>query len=352
MIISNILLKKEEVFKSIKRCLSSNTTKRLLPFWKMDNQKSVGTQDLIGASAAMQSVRMHINQASEIDTNVLITGETGTGKELVANLIHKNSSRAKNHFVCINCTAIPDHLLESELFGHEKGSFTGADALNPGKLQSAEGGTVFLDEIGDMSLYHQAKILRTIENKEIQRVGGKYSIPLNIKIIAATNQDLEQMVVEGKFRKDLYYRLNVANINIPSLRERKEDIPDLLQYFIGKLNSKYQKEIVVFTADAVKDLLCYNWPGNVCEMKNILESSYMNFQTKWITLMDLPENFRTKVIQSRILNYSEKNQLLNALVETNWNKSKVAKQLNWSRMTVYRKIRKYHLNICKASMDL
>lgn len=335
-------VKKEDIIESIERCLSNKDAKKSSS--RPAHQEAANKQKLIGISAAMESVRMNIKQMSKTDANVLITGETGTGKELVANLIHKNSSRAGKPFVCINCTAIPDHLLESELFGYEKGSFTGADALNAGKLQVADGGTVFLDEIGDMSLYHQAKILRTIESKEIQRVGGRHTIPLNIKIIAATNQDLEQMVAEGKFRKDLFYRLNVSNINLPSLRERKEDIPDLLHYFIGTLNNKYQKEIVGFTADTVKDLMHYNWPGNVREMKNILESSFMNFQTKWVTLTDLPENFRTKVIQSRILHYSEKDQLLNALVTTDWNKSKAAKQLNWSRMTVHRKVVKYQLH--------
>lgn len=241
-------------------------------------------------------------------------------------------------------TAIPDHLLESELFGHEKGAFTGADTLNVGKLQNAEGGTVFLDEIGDMSLYHQAKILRTIESKEIQRVGGKRHIPLNIKIIAATNQDLEQMVADGKFRKDLYYRLNVVNIHLPPLRERKEDMPDLLNHFITKLNSTYQKEVAGFTEEALEDLLGYTWPGNIREMKNILESTFMNLHTKWITIMDLPERFRMNVMQSRKLHYTEKGELLNALVATKWNKSEAARKLKWSRMTLYRKLEKYQLS--------
>lgn len=341
--------KEEDIMESIERCLSKNDAKK--PLLPQASLELCDEQELVGASVAMQSVRMHIKQTAETDTNVLITGETGTGKELVACLIHRNSKRAKNPFVCINCTAIPDHLLESELFGHEKGSYTGADALNTGKLQSAEGGTVFLDEIGDMSLYHQAKILRVIESKEIQRVGGKHNIHLNIKIIAATNQDLEQMAENGRFRKDLYYRLNVANINLPPLRERKEDIPDLLQSFIRKLNKKYQKDIEGFTADAVKDLMFYNWLGNIREMKNILESAFMNFQTSWITLMDLPENFQTKVMQARIFHYSEKELLLNALVATNWNKNKAAKQLKWSRMTLYRKFAKYQLNLEKRLMN-
>lgn len=292
----------------------------------------------------MQSVRTHVNQASGSDSNVLITGETGTGKELVANLIHRNSSRSGNPFVCINCTAIPDHLLESELFGHEKGSFTGADTLNSGKLQSAEGGAVFLDEIGDMSLYHQAKILRTIENKEIQRIGGKQNIPLNIKIIAATNQDLERMVAEGKFRKDLYYRLNVTNIHIPPLRERKEDIPALLNFFIGKLNGAYRKEVKGVAEETTENMLSYHWPGNVREVKNMLESSFMNLHTHWITLKDLPERFRAKVMQSRALHYSEKDQVLHALAATKWNKSKASQKLKWSRMTLYRKLEKYQLS--------
>ena len=292
----------------------------------------------------MEAVRAHIRQASGSDGNVLITGETGTGKELVANLIHLNSSRAKRPFVCINCTAIPDHLLESELFGYEKGSFTGADFLSAGKLQLADGGTVFLDEIGDMSLSHQAKILRTIEGKEIQRLGGKQNIPLNIKIITATNQNLERMVEDGKFRKDLYYRLNVMHINVPPLRERKEDIPPLLNFFIGKLNGAYRKEVKGVAEEAVKDLLGYHWPGNVREMKNMLESSFMNFPTRWITLKDLPERFRAKIMQSGALCCNERDQVLQALTATKWNKSKAAQRLKWSRMTLYRKLEKYQLS--------
>ncbi len=194
-----------------------------------------------------------------------------------------------------------------------------------------------------MSLYHQAKILRVIENKEIQRLGGKGNIPLNIRIIAATNQDLYQMVAEGTFRKDLYYRLNVANIHLPPLRERKEDIPDLLKLYISKLNSSNGKDVDGLTRESLESMLDYDWPGNIREIKNILESAFINNYTSRIILDDLPVSFQKRVTDAKRLNVSEKDRLLSALLTTNWNKSQAAKKLSWSRMTLYRKISKYRL---------
>jgi Response regulator containing CheY-like receiver, AAA-type ATPase, and DNA-binding domains len=335
---------KDELVDRIKRCLANGNRRKCAPEKITDTRKSSEAPTMIGKSPVMQEIKTFIGRVGATESNVLITGETGTGKELVANQVYQKSARADRLFVCINCTAIPDNLLESELFGHEKGSFTGADTLKEGRLKQADGGTVFFDEIGDMSLYHQAKILRVIENKEIQRLGGNGNIPLDIRIIAATNQDLEQMVAEGTFRNDLYYRLNVANIHLPPLRERKEDIPDLLKLYISKLNSSNCKNVDGLTRESLESILDYDWPGNIREIKNVLESAFINNFTSRITLDDLPVSFKKRVDDAKCLNVSEKDRLLSALLTTNWNKSQAAKKLSWSRMTLYRKIEKYNLS--------
>ncbi len=337
-------LEKDELCKSIKRCLSKRNRIETQAEAKVSAKDLSKAQTMIGNGLQMQEIKTFIMRAGATESNVLITGETGTGKELVANLIYKNSTRSENPFVSINCTAIPDNLFESELFGHERGSFTGADTLKEGRLKQADGGTVFFDEIGDMSLYHQAKILRVIENKEIQRLGSNGDIPLDIRIIAATNQNLEQMVAEGTFRKDLYYRLNVANIHLPPLRERKDDIPDLLKLFISKLNGSHSKNVDGLTRETLERFLDYEWPGNIREIKNILESTFINLLDNRITLSDLPACFQRRVMDAKRLDVSEKDRLLSALLTTNWNKSQAAKKLNWSRMTLYRKISKYSLS--------
>ncbi|GAN33270.1 MAG: sigma-54-dependent Fis family transcriptional regulator [Candidatus Brocadia sp. AMX2] len=333
----------EELMASVKRCLSgfflreSSREHGVTPPCLIDSQK------MIGENVQIREIKTYIGKAASTDTNVLITGETGTGKELAAELIHRNSPRSKKPFVCINCTAIPDSLLESELFGYERGAFTGADSLKEGKLKHAEGGTVFFDEIGDMSLYHQAKILRAIESKEVQRIGGKGSIPLDIRFVAATNRDLDQLVEEGKFRKDLYFRLNVARIHLPPLRNRKEDIPLLLCFYIRELNLRFGREVECLTKDALEYLLCYDWPGNVRELKNLVEATFVNLSSRQISLSDLPEQFRRRIGEARDLPRSEPDLLLSTLMSTNWNKSKAAQKLHWSRMTLYRKLAKYHI---------
>ena len=226
------------------------------------------------------------------DSNVLITGETGTGKELVAELIQQSRSRRPQPFVCINCAAIPDTLLESELFGYEKGAFTGANTASEGKLKLADGGAIFFDEIGDMSPYAQAKILRAIESREVYRLGGKRRIPLNVRVLAATNHDLEQSVARGQFRKDLYFRLNVARIHLPPLRERREDIVPLCHYYLRTLNQHFGRQVEGFTDEVLARLIRHDWPGNVRELKNLLEATFVNDPAQRIALVDLPEPFR------------------------------------------------------------
>lgn len=298
---------------------------------------------LVGEADAMRDVRAYIGRVAETDTSVLITGETGTGKELVAAAIHRNSARRQRPLVSINCAAIPEALLESELFGYEKGAFTGASVAAEGKLQQAEGGTAFFDEIGEMTPIAQAKILRALETREIVRLGGQRRIPVNVRVIAATNQDLEAAIERGHFRKDLYYRLNVARIHLPPLRLHPEDIPALCRHYLAYFNRRFGRQVRALTDDAMVELTRYGWPGNVRELKNLLEAVFVNLPGEHITLADLPSMFRARLGDHAHLPDEERHRLLEALLATRWNVSRAARQLQWSRMTMYRKMAKYHL---------
>jgi DNA-binding NtrC family response regulator len=306
---------------------------------------------MVGDSPPMRQIKAYIEKVGASESNVLITGETGTGKELVAELIQQTSPRRLRPFVCINCAAIPDTLLESELFGYEKGAFTGANTVSEGKLKLADGGSVFFDEIGDMSPYAQAKILRAIESREVYRLGGKRRIPLNVRVLAATSHDLEQSVARGQFRKDLYFRLNVARIHLPPLRERKEDIVALCQHYLRSLNQHFGRQVKGLTDEALAGLIRHDWPGNVRELKNLLEATFVNDPAEWISLADLPEPFRRQCAATERAIADERQRLLSALFATNWNVSKAAQQLHWSRMTIYRKLGKYHIVKGGTSQD-
>ena len=299
---------------------------------------------MIGESTPMREIKAYLVKIATTDSTVLITGETGTGKELAAELIHRNSPRHKEPFVCINCAALPESLVESEMFGYERGAFTGALASKRGKFELAEGGTVFLDEIGDMSPYAQMKILRFTEKKEVCRLGGKEAISINVRVIGATNRDPEQLIEQGNFRKDLYYRLNVARVHLPPLRDRKEDIHSLLKHYIRKFNQRFGREVKGFTEEALASLLHYDWPGNVRELKNLLEATFINLPSWKITLMDLPKAFQRRLKEAEGLPEKERDRLLSVLFATKWNKSKAAQKLHWSRMTLYRKMAKYHIS--------
>jgi transcriptional regulator with PAS, ATPase and Fis domain len=294
---------------------------------------------LIGGSAAIQNLRTLIPKVAARECNVLITGETGTGKERVAEAIHACSPRAKGNLVYINCAAVPDSLLESELFGCEKGAFTGAVARREGYLQQANGGTVFLDEIGDMSPFGQAKILRAIEQKQIYRIGGRASEHLNVRVVAATNQNLANLVTAKQFRNDLYYRLNVVNIHLPPLRERPQDIEPLFQHFVHRLVGSNESAPQLST-EALARLAQYEWPGNVRELKNLVELSLVHPEKRLIDLQDLPTPMR---MPNTVTTLSEREQLMATLCATQWNKTEAAKRLQCSRMTLYRKMLKYDL---------
>lgn len=298
---------------------------------------------MIGDGFAMRQIKASLDRVAASGSNVLITGETGTGKELIADLIHRRSSRSSKPMVCINCAAIPEGLLESELFGYERGAFTGAQAAFEGKLNFANKGTVFFDEIGDMSLYAQAKVLRAIENKEIYRLGGKTRIPLDIRVVAATNRDLETMAREDRFRRDLFFRLNVVQVSLPPLRKRKEDIPALLAHYLGQFNTQFRRDVGGFSDQAMDCLLRYDWPGNVRELKNLIEAVFITLSSNRVDYADLPLQFREH-LQNSQSDSAERDRLIAALLETNWNKSRTAEKLQWSRMTLYRKMAKYNIN--------
>lgn len=300
-------------------------------------------QKMIGESRPMREIALFVSRVAATDSTVLITGETGTGKELVASLIHQKSRRKAKPFVCVNCAAVPETLVESEMFGYERGAFTGALSGHQGKFEAANGGTVFLDEISDMSPSAQAKLLRTVESKEVYRLGSGKVIPLDVRVTAATNKDPETLITEGKFREDLYYRLNIARIHLPPLRERKEDIQRFVAYGIEKLNRKYRRNTQGLSDEAMFSLMRYDWPGNVRELMNLLEATFINLPQKKIAFADLPKLFQQKFKEMEHVSLDERKQILSALLETKWNKAEAARRLNWSRMTLYRKITKYKI---------
>lgn len=249
-----------------------------------------GGKKIIGHTSQMQKVFNIIHRLAKVETPVLVRGASGTGKELVAKALHYNSSRKDEKFVAINCSAIPENLFESELFGHEKGSFTGADQRKIGKFQFAEGGTLFLDEVGDMPQLMQVKILRVLQEKMFTPVGSNREIPTNVRIIAATNRPLEEKIKDGSFREDLFYRLNVVPIFLPSLSERREDIDNMVNNFIKKFNQVHGKRITGITADAMSVLKKYDWPGNIRELENVIEHSFVLETSNVLTLSSLPES--------------------------------------------------------------
>jgi DNA-binding NtrC family response regulator len=250
---------------------------------------------ILGASHATRELRAYLDRVAATDCNVLITGETGTGKELAAERIHQMSSRRNKLLMPINCAAIPEALVESELFGYERGAFTGAHTARDGKFKLADGGTVFLDEIGDMDMGSQAKLLRVIESKEVHSLGGKAGVPLDIRVVAATNQDPERLVCENRFRKDLYFRLNVARVHLKPLRERQEDIGPLIAHAIGELNRRFGRDVEGCNEEATSLLMRYDWPGNVRELKNLLEATFIGAQRRVIAPEDFPESFRARL---------------------------------------------------------
>ena len=320
-----------------------------LDYYKDELYKANGTSytlnNIVGNNEIIARIKSQIMQVARGNSNVLISGESGTGKELFAHSIHNASLRRKEPFIKVNCSAIPAELAESELFGYEDGAFTGARRQGKaGKFELADGGTIFLDEIGDMPLLLQGKLLRVIQEKEVERVGGVKTREVDARIIAATNRDLKRLVSEGTFREDLYFRINVIEFRIPPLRERKQDIQVLADHFIKKYNDRFTKRVKGITDEAVDALVRYDWPGNIRELENIIERMMNYIESGWIDLKDVPEEIRspetesTRTAQSLALADVEQEAIRAALDEARGNKSKAARLLGISRSKLYEKL--------------
>jgi len=309
---------------------------------------------VIGTSPAMQEVYRAIGKVAPTDLAVLITGESGTGKELVARMLHEHGSRADKPFLALNCAAIPEPLLESELFGYERGAFTGALSRKIGKLEVCNGGTLFLDEIGDMSTALQTKMLRVLQDGTFERIGGTDTLSVDVRVIAATNRDLEKEVDAGRFRKDLYFRLKVVTLTLPPLKERKEDIPLLIDSFLREYSRKHTKEIKGIEPEAVKIFCDYRWPGNVRELKNALETMVVLASNDMLKAEDIPANILSSVRTApqpqpvisagMTLEEAEKELIKNTLALVNGNRKEAAKRLGIGERSLYRKIERYELS--------
>jgi two-component system response regulator HydG len=282
-------------------------------------------------------------KVAQSNAPVLITGETGTGKERVAEAIHELSRRRNAAFVAVNCAALPEELIEAELFGYEKGAFTGAAAAHSGRAAQADGGTLFLDEIGEMTSHAQAKLLRFLQCGTIDRIGAKRPIKVDVRIVAATNQSLEEMIQERRFRSDLYYRLNVARMEIEPLRNRPADIAVLVEGFLDEFNRRDGCRVGPPDESLLKFFKAYDWPGNVRELRNVIEAIFIDPPSRRISLADLPPAYRRMMAGHRVHVPTERDRLIAALQRTNWNKAEAARTLKMSRMTIYRKIAKYDL---------
>jgi Nif-specific regulatory protein len=319
---------------------------------------------IIGHSKPMQEVFSIVDKISKSSATALLLGESGTGKELVARAIHESSNRKNQAFIKVNCAALPETLLESELFGHEKGAFTGAHATRPGRFELADGGSIFLDEIGEMPLSLQAKMLRVLQERQFERIGGSKTFDVDVRVVAATNVSLEDAVHQGRFRADLYYRLNVVPIILPPLRERKDDIPLLFNHFLGKSNERNSKEVKM-TSELLDFLMTYSWPGNVREMQNLVERMVILAEGDRITLDDLPANIHlsggvdplqavdaevsvhpgaSPPASGRSLSQIEKEEVKAALIRNGWVQVRAARELGLTQRQMGYRIKKYGLN--------
>ena len=315
--------------------------KQLLQKLKKQTEES----DMIGKSVELTKVRTLISKAAPTKASVLITGESGVGKELVANAIHKQSPRKNNPFIIVHCAALSESLLESELFGFEKGAFTGAENMHKGRFELANGGTIFLDEIGEINQATQVKLLRVLQEKKFERVGGEQTIEVDVRVVAATNKNLEEEVRAGRFREDLFYRLNVVRIEMPSLRERKDDIPLLVHSFLREFNVENGKNITGFDNKSKAAMLKYNWPGNIRELKNCVESAVVMCSGNEITIEDLPNSIQAKSQEKSIIipmgitmEEAEMIIIQETLAANNGNKTKTADVLGIGRKTLHRKL--------------
>jgi len=346
-------LQRERVLLSIRNALNQNKLFREC----MDLRKKAEKRyELIGNHQAMKNLWKEIMKIAPTNATILIYGESGTGKELIARAIHSHSLRAKEKFIQVNCAAIPEELIESELFGHEKGAFTGATERKAGKFELADGGTIFLDEVGDMSLKTQSKVLRVLEEGEVQKVGSSKINKVDVRIIAATNKDLKKEIKNGEFREDLYYRLNVVPLYSPALREKKEDVPILLDYFCQHYVEENNFKPKRFSEDAVEAMMKYPWKGNVRELRNVVERLIITSDRDIIEKKDLPEQIRGEIqiyfpdiekIKSlkEFRDLAEREFIISKLTENDWNISQTAREIDTPRSNLYKKLEHYGIKI-------
>jgi two-component system, NtrC family, response regulator HydG len=350
----------EEMEVKIEKALEMRRLRHELDYLRHTQNDIYNFDKIVGSSGALSKVLGVVRKVAKSNTTVLIRGETGTGKELIAGAIHHNSLRAGRNFVRVNCAALQENLLESELFGHEKGAFTGADKQRIGRFEQADGGTLFLDEIGDMSASTQAKILRVLQEHEFERLGGTRTLKVDVRLIAATNRNLASMVANGQFREDLYYRLNVVSIEMPPLRERKDDIPALAEFFVRRFSGELKKKMDGIHPEAAKMLLRYNWPGNIRELENAIERAVLLTEGSQIR----PEDLRlgevattggddagsiVRIPPSGIsLEEIEKRALIEALKMSNWVQKDAAELLQISARVINYKIKTLGIEFPKA----
>ncbi len=340
----------EDVKMRLKRILEHKSLQKEVEALRYQLSQRLKGDIFWGTSPQMQEIMRLLERVIPTKSTILILGESGTGKGVLAEFIHNNSPRQDKPFISINCSAIPENLLESELFGYKKGAFTGAITDKKGLIELANGGTLFLDEIGDMPLNLQAKILKFLETGEFIPLGDTTKKQVDVRILAATNRNLEGLIKEGKFREDLYFRLNVIEIKIPPLRERREDIPALVYFFIDKLAKEHNKKVKGITNEALSFLINYDWPGNVRELKNVIERAVILATGEFITSNELPERikgnrgleFPAKTLKESLEEF-EKNLILNTLKQVNYNKEQTAKILGIDLATLYRKLKKYQI---------
>src|SRR5438093_4361126 len=345
----------EELEVKLNRALEHRRDSGVLQILRSQSNVLLEHNDIVGTSPQIKKILEIIKKTAKSNASILITGETGTGKELIASLVHFNSLRAKQSLVKVNCAALQENLLESELFGHEKGAFTSADRQRIGRFEQASGGTLFLDEIGDMSPSTQAKVLRVLQEQEFERLGGMKTIRVDVRIIAATNKNLKDAIANNRFREDLYYRLNTVSIEMPALRERKEDVLPLANFFVKKYGDELKKNIVGFSPQAAKYLTRHNWPGNIRELQNAIERAILMAESNLIETEDLSLNsssaesssadaLKIKIPPSGIkLDDLERDTILEALKMSNWVQKDAAELLGVSRRVLNYKVKIHNI---------
>ncbi len=342
----------DEILLRVRNALEKNRLKEEVRRLQAEAKSAFGVEGIVGQSEAMRQALTMLPRVAQTDSTVLITGESGTGKELIARAIGTASQRAQGSFVSISCAALPEQLLENELFGHVKGAFTGAVAARKGLIEEANGGTFFLDEIGEAPVAVQVKLLRVLEERCLRRLGDNRLIPVDLRLVAATNQNLEELIKAGRFRADLYYRLNVVRLRVPPLRERLDDIPLLTAHFIEKYNRKTNKHVAGVSPQARALMMAYGWPGNVRELENAVQRMMAVSTAEILDTPDLPEEIRgietaqrakPKDLVRDTVGYAEKSMIRDALTQTNGNVTRAAKVLGWSRATLQNKMKRYGL---------